>query len=364
LILLQPDEIFTVLNISGGRPKVENAIKLFSLMLGPDFMTDVVVVETSDHATIEIELAYGWHFEYNRENPDHPDNLKLFSIKDFVGNACKSISSRVRGAISSVSYDEFHHKSSVILKQAVFGLDKKTGEVRESLTFNSNNLVLRSCDIKSQRPVDKDIEAKLKQNTFLAIQIKTQATELEFRSQKDLYEVNSKGLLDIQIIDDKTKAEADNIEYYRAKAEKDSIQSVGVSIAKARADNTRAEIEGNSRVVLAQLGSEYEDIVQDQKNNDEERTLKAEYDFTSETAKIDINEQTSMANAEVNKVSRLMTAVGQNTLAKMMNAEPEMQAEMLKSLGLQGYLMTDGRNPINLFDTANGLVHQQAMGKM
>jgi hypothetical protein len=35
-----------------------------------------------------------------------------------------------------------------------------------------------------------------------------------------------------------------------------------------------------------------------------------------------------------------------------------MQSKMLKSLGLKGYLMTDGRSPVNLFDTAHGLVQQ------
>jgi major vault protein len=193
LILLQPEEVFTVLSISGGRPKVENAIKSFSMMLGPDFMTDLVTVETADHAAIEIELAYGWVFEYNREDPNDPANAKLFSIKDFVGNACKSISSRIRGAISAVSYDEFHHSSSTILRQAVFGLDKTTGEIRNSLTFTGNNLTFKSCDIKSQRPVEKEIAEKLKQNTFLAIQIKTQATELKYRSEKDQFQQESNG---------------------------------------------------------------------------------------------------------------------------------------------------------------------------
>lgn len=68
-----------------------------------------------------------------------------------------------------------------------------------------------------------------------------------------------------------------------------------------------------------------------------------------------------MAETEITRISRMMKAIGQNTLAEIMNAEPQMQQEMLQSLGLKGYLMTDGRNPINLFDTAQGLVHQSAM---
>lgn len=40
----------------------------------------------------------------------------------------------------------------------------------------------------------------------------------------------------------------------------------------------------------------------------------------------------------------------------MASAGPEMQAKLLEGLGLQGYIMTDGNNPINLFNTASGLI--------
>ena len=40
----------------------------------------------------------------------------------------------------------------------------------------------------------------------------------------------------------------------------------------------------------------------------------------------------------------------------MAEAGPEYQAKLLEGLGLSGFIMTDGNNPINLFNTANGLV--------
>jgi len=33
-----------------------------------------------------------------------------------------------------------------------------------------------------------------------------------------------------------------------------------------------------------------------------------------------------------------------------------MKAKLLKGLGLTGYLVTDGKNPINLFNTASGML--------
>ena len=37
-------------------------------------------------------------------------------------------------------------------------------------------------------------------------------------------------------------------------------------------------------------------------------------------------------------------------------AGPEMKAKLLNELGLKGYLVSYGKNPINLFNIANGLI--------
>lgn len=68
-------------------------------------MTDIVVVETSDHAQLRLELCYNWKFEIDKSNEE--DRNKLFQIEDFVGNCCKNIASRIRGAISGVAFEEF-----------------------------------------------------------------------------------------------------------------------------------------------------------------------------------------------------------------------------------------------------------------
>lgn len=60
LVMLGPDEQFTVLSISGGKPKRPNEIKALCLLLGPDFCTDIVVVETADHARLSLQLSYNW----------------------------------------------------------------------------------------------------------------------------------------------------------------------------------------------------------------------------------------------------------------------------------------------------------------
>lgn len=66
--MLEPYEEFSLITLSGGQPKVENQIKTLSLLLGPDFMTDIIQVETSDHAKLFLRLSYRWNFSFDRSN--------------------------------------------------------------------------------------------------------------------------------------------------------------------------------------------------------------------------------------------------------------------------------------------------------
>lgn len=114
LAMLGPEEQFTKLSLSGGRPKRPNMIKTLCLMLGPDFFTDVIVVETADHARLSLQLAYNWQFVVPTPCPPG-EATKLFSMPDFIGKASKAIASRIRGTVASVNFDDFHKVSVVSL---------------------------------------------------------------------------------------------------------------------------------------------------------------------------------------------------------------------------------------------------------
>ena len=63
LVMLGSDEHFTLLSLSGCVPKKPNQIQSLCLLLGPDFFTDVIVIETADHARLSLQLSYNWHFQ-------------------------------------------------------------------------------------------------------------------------------------------------------------------------------------------------------------------------------------------------------------------------------------------------------------
>jgi len=119
--MLAPDEQVTILNLSGDTPKREGVHQTIFLSLGPETMTDIVTVETMDHARLDLILRYDWFFDIDRNDSNKENHAKLFKVKDFIGIACKTIASRVRGAVSSITFDEFHDKSDEKIKDAVFG---------------------------------------------------------------------------------------------------------------------------------------------------------------------------------------------------------------------------------------------------
>ena len=71
MVVLQPDEQFTLLSLSAGKPKKPNQIRSLVLLLGPDFCTDTVEVETVDHARLRsvfnfIPLSSKINLEFDR----------------------------------------------------------------------------------------------------------------------------------------------------------------------------------------------------------------------------------------------------------------------------------------------------------
>ena len=70
LVMLEPNEEFTRMSLSGGKPKKANLIMSLALLLGPDFCTDIITVETSDHARLQLQLSYNWHFDIEGKKSD------------------------------------------------------------------------------------------------------------------------------------------------------------------------------------------------------------------------------------------------------------------------------------------------------
>jgi major vault protein len=354
LVLLGADEEFTVLNLSGGNPKKEAATKSLCLMLGPDFMTDTVTVETSDHARLMLKLSYNWFFDVARGNPE--DISKIFAVPDFVGDACKAIASRVRGAVASSSFDAFHRGSSDIIRKAVFGLDKSSGELRKYLRFSSNGLVVSEIDVQSVEPIEQKTRDALQLSVQLAIEITTKSQEATARHESQCEAQIASGRLQIQMIEDEARAEKEKQELLRLRAHTENIQAAGEATAEARAKADAAEIQAKASVERARHSAEAKKIKATAELQQLRKKNANELAEVLSTNELEINRARRMASIEAKKFKDIVDAIGADTIKSIAQAGPEMQAKLLQGLGLKSFMITDGNSPINLFNTASGLV--------
>lgn len=354
MVMLGPDEQFTVLSLSGDKPKRANVIKAICLLLGPDFFTDIITIETADHARLQLQLSYNWHFEVKRPS-DAADAWALFSVPDFVGDACKAIASRVRGAVASVQFDDFHKNSNRIICSAVFGFDEKMA-IRPSLHFKQNNLTISSVDIQSVEPVDQRTRDALQKSVQLAIEITTNSQEAAARHEAERLEQEARGKLERQRITDQAEAERARKELLELEALSAAVESTGAAKAEAQSRAEAARIQGEAAVNEAKLKAEAQRIEAEAELQRLAKAREQELSYKKQMDSLEVEKQQRLAEIEGNRFSQLMDSLGTETLKEIARSGPELQVKMLQSLGLKSTLITDGMTPINLFTTANGLL--------
>ena len=71
---------------------------------------------------------------------------------------------------------------------------------------------------------------------------------------------------------------------------------------------------------------------------------------------VEISSKRELIKIEIEQFKKTVDAIGADTIVQMARAGPETQAKLLKGLGLQGYMIVDGKHTLNLMNTANGLI--------
>jgi len=350
---LGPEEHFTVLSLSGDKPKKPHQIKAIGLYLGPDFMTDLVTVETSDHARLMLKLSYNWLFEVEKNNIT--DSEKIFTTPDFVGEACKAVAARVRGAVASVTFDMFHKNSAKIIRTAVFGVDE-AGKVKPKYCFPANNLVITNIDIQSAETVDQKTRDSLQKSVQLAIEITTQSTEAYARHEAERLDQDARGRLERQKIADEAEAEKLRKRLLQLQAQSAAVESTGQATAEAKARAEAAQIEGECAVKQAQLKASGTKIKGECELDHKKKAQVLEIEHQKVLNDLEVSRSKDLADIESEKFKALVKAIGIDAIKSIARAGPEMQVKLLEGLGLKSIMITDGNTPINLFNTAAGLI--------
>uniref|UniRef100_A0A2K5RTX4 Major vault protein n=1 Tax=Cebus imitator TaxID=2715852 RepID=A0A2K5RTX4_CEBIM len=265
LVSLGPEEQFTVLSLSAGRPKRPHARRALCLLLGPDFFTDVITIETADHARLQLQLAYN-------------------------------------------------------------------------------------------EPVDQRTRDALQRSVQLAIEITTNSQEAAAKHEAQRLEQEARGRLERQKILDQSEAEKARKELLELEALSMAVESTGNAKAEAESRAEAARIEGEGSVLQAKLKAEALAIETEAELQRVRKVRELELVYARAQLELEVSKAQQLAEVEVKKFKQMTEALGPSTIRDLAVAGPEMQVKLLQSLGLKSTLITDGSTPINLFNTAFGLL--------
>ena len=190
----------------------------------------------------------------------------------------------------------------------------------------------------------------------LAIEITTNSQEAAAKHEAERLEQEARGKLERQKIVDEAEAEKARRALLELQALSAAVESTGQAKAEAQSRAEAQKIEGEAAVEQAKLKAQAAKIEADSELERLTQARNAELTFTREQNIVEIKKNVQLSDLEANKFKLMVDAIGANTLKEMASAGPNQQLKMLQALGLQSTLITDGSNPINLFNTANGLI--------
>mmetsp|Transcript_37375 Transcript_37375/g.99520 ORF Transcript_37375/g.99520 Transcript_37375/m.99520 type:complete len:146 (-) Transcript_37375:325-762(-) len=133
---------------------------------------------------------------------------------------------------------------------------------------------------------------------------------------------------------------------------------MGSAKAEARARAEAAQIEMQAELEQAKLRAQAQKIQSESGLEETRMRQEAELAFLGRKNELEITRAREMAEIEREKFKEQVAAIGQDAIIKIAQAGPEMQAKLLGGLGLQSVLITDGKSPLNLFNTARGMLGQ------
>lgn len=251
--------------------------------------------------------------------------------------------------------------SARIIRTAVFGLTADN-HVRDELRFEANALVVNNVDVQSVEPVDQRTLESLQKSVQLAIEITTQSLEAKAKHEAKREEEEAMGRLERQKLQNEAQAESQRKQLLQLRAESAAVETQGQAKAEAAALAEASRISGQASVERARLSADAMKIETAARMEVLQAEHEEEIQHQRKVYELEIERQKALSNIEAKKFADTVAAIGADTIASIARAGPEMQAKLLQGLGLTGFLVTDGTNPINLFQTAQGMIGGGAGG--
>lgn len=157
-------------------------------------------------------------------------------------------------------------------------------------------------------------------------------------------------------MEDDKLAEALRQKYVELEIGTKAVEQLGEASAAAEAVGVEVRLRGQTLKITEGLNGDASLKLATTNIEQRKKLELARLAHKSALSTINLATKKELALIESAKFSAIVKAIGADTIEAMARAGPEMQARLLKSLGISSMLITDSNSPVNLFTTAQGLV--------
>jgi len=217
-------------------------------------------------------------------------------------------------------------------------------------------LWITNIDIQSLEPIDTKTRDILNGSMKLSMEtnIKIQEAEAKHRENRSNQEAFSR--VQRKQIEDETESEEKRLTLLKLKAENETITITGKAESTSKAISQENEINSLGDLERAKNQFEADKIRRTSELERINKEYKEEIEHITRMSKLEVDKAELQADSSIEKIETMVKAIGKDTLVELARAGPEGQAKILKGLGVKSLLVTDGKNPINLFNTSCGLL--------
>lgn len=255
--ILAYDEDLEVLTLSTGKPKADvHLLSTCFLQVDGNRVSDIIKVKTNDHVELELMLSYRVSF-YADEGQENDE--KWFHVKNYVGLLCEHLGSIVRAAVRATSIEEFHAKSTQVVRSAILG-EKHGDEKRTGRRFNENCMLVYDVEVLDVKILDVDVKKLLSEVQRSAIVAEVNAKQEQLRLTGQQLKESVDGQLceaRITTVAKQVELEAANRQLSEAKAlvtiKLDELDKVGHAENGAKALEISTAAEVNAAVKMAEV---------------------------------------------------------------------------------------------------------------
>ncbi len=190
--IMDYSEDLETLALSTGTPKNDkHLLETVYLQVEGNKVSDVVDVETKDHANLAVKLSYRISFEEEKE--------KWFDVRNYVGLLCDHLSSLVRSSVKRLPLDTFYsgkegkEVDTDMIRDTILG-PKEEGKDRKGRFFKENNMRVYDLEVLKVEVMDDEIAEMLDEAQKDAFQneMDKRKAEMDYDLSKATNEMNKK----------------------------------------------------------------------------------------------------------------------------------------------------------------------------